>query len=178
MGTPARWFHLDLLGQRFGKLVVKALTKDRQNKKRMWLCICDCGKERLVITSHLRSGHTTSCGCIKTTECGNHLRKHGMADPNSIEYVAWKNMHQRCRDPNVIHWKSYGGRGIAVCERWDDFENFLADIGRRPGPGFSIDRIDNDGDYEPSNVRWATDSQQMKNRRPFKRKPKKSPAGR
>ena len=140
---------------------------------RRFNCVCDCGNKWEGQLQVLRNGRTKSCGCYhkeksKETQLINHF-KHG--DSNSFEYKIWKGMKQRCTNPNHKKWKDYGGRGIKVCDRWlVSYENFLMDMGRKPGPEYSIDRINNNGDYEPSNCRWATDSQQMKNRREWKEK--------
>jgi hypothetical protein len=121
--------------------------------------------------------NTTSCGCRALevrSKIGRANRKHGESKCGSAdnqpsrEYRAWTGIKERCRNPNNKDFAKYGGRGIKVCERWNKYENFLIDLGRCP-PGYSIDRIDNDGDYETSNCRWATLSEQNRNRRPLKR---------
>lgn len=133
-------------------------------KKRLWLCRCECGTERTVDKYGLARGHSKSCGCIKKEHSG---RKpvHGLI--RTPEYGAWTEMKRRCLDPSRPHYPHYGGRGITFCDRWNDFAAFYADMGQRPGKGYSLDRIDVNGNYEPSNCRWATASEQSKNRRPF-----------
>lgn len=150
----------NLHGQKFGHLTVLRKSNERKNRYIAWECSCDCGTTVVVRSGHLRDGTTRSCGCLR----GNPVhRKTG-----TVEYEAWKNMRRRCTEPTNKRWESYGGRGITVCDRWQSFENFYNDIGPRP-PGHTLDRTDNDGNYEPGNCTWATRSQQNKNRRPFKR---------
>lgn len=140
---------INIAGMRFGQLVATAFVSPR------WLCQCDCGRSSLVRSNSLRTGHTRSCGCGK----GDY--RHGRAR-DSI-YRIWVGILQRCNNPKRTEFRYYGGRGISVCERWLKFENFLLDVGERP-LNHSIDRIDNAGNYEPGNVRWATRKEQMKNK--------------
>src|SRR5208282_2915429 len=151
---------LQLSGQRFGRLLVLELGKERgRTGASYWLCQCDCGKETFVRGSDLKSGVTKSCGCLKK-EAWRHTVRHGLY--KSLTYSTWRSMRSRCSNPNDPSYKYYGARGIAVCERWNRFEDFLEDMGDRPlGPTFfSLDRIDNNGNYEPGNCRWATHLQQ------------------
>ena len=150
---------VDLAGQRFGRLVVLSLTKKRSGGNTVWKCLCDCGSKTLVSANHLQSGHTKSCGCFQKEIRIKHGRYH------YSEYKIWNTMIQRCENPKHVSYKYYGARGIKVCERWHKFENFYADMGPKP-EGKSIDRIDNEGNYEPDNCRWSTRSEQRQNTRP------------
>jgi hypothetical protein len=149
----------EMTGKKFGKLTV--LRNDGRNRHGFifWLCLCDCGREVSVDGYLLRIGKTKSCGCIHKSM----ITKHGHS--SEPEYYAWKGMIRRCTNPEDGGFKNYGGRGIKVCERWLCLENFLEDMGKKPFPFSSIDRINNDKGYEPNNCRWATLEQQALNKR-------------
>ena len=152
----------NLSGQRFGRLTALKPVGIKHHRA-LWLCHCDCGRNCITRSSSLISGNTQSCGCLKSTLASSIHFRHGRC--HSPEYNSWYGMLQRCENPNHSSYDHYGGRGIKVCTRWHKFENFYADMGRKPGPGYSIDRIDNDGDYEPDNCRWATVKEQNMNQR-------------
>lgn len=159
---------LDLVGKRFKRLVVLERHPERNNlDKVQWVCRCDCGNEVITYTGALTSHNTKSCGCwkLETSSANGKARKtHGLT--KTPEYKTWSAMKERCYKEDSCNYFNYGGRGIKVCDRWlESFENFLADMGFRPGPEFSLDREDNDGHYEPGNCRWATIETQSNNRR-------------
>lgn len=156
MGRPSLW----LAGEKYGRWTVRSLTRTHP---RAWLCQCDCGTEKVVAQASLRGGGSTSCGCYRDEKIREALCKEERRR-DQPEWRVWHNMVRRCTDPNLSHYKHYGGRGIRVCERWNNYANFIADMGHRPTPTHSLDRIDNDGDYEPSNCRWATPEEQVRNR--------------
>lgn len=156
----------NLVGRTFNQLTVLEHGGYRQfsnSRESTWKCRCACGAELTVPQRYLVTDGTKSCGCI----VGKHKRTHGASD--TPEFRTWSAMLSRCTSASSKSFKDYGGRGIKVCERWQSFENFLADMGSRPSPAHSIDRKDNDGDYEPNNCRWTTDVEQSNNRRSSRR---------
>ena len=147
------------MGSTFGRLTVKSRADNDKFERTQWNCICECGKEKVVALFRMTSGHTKSCGCIKGKANATHRMK-GTPTHNS-----WCAMKQRCNYPSSNEYAYYGGRGIKVCDRWNEkFENFLADMGERP-KGRTIERLDTNGHYEPGNCVWATMAQQQRNRR-------------
>jgi hypothetical protein len=153
----------DLTGQKFGRLTVVGFA-GVVKKRRSWECVCDCGGIIVTAASRLKNGYCKSCGCLKSEADSIRFAKHRKRF--SREYNTWTHMKQRCFNPKNAAYKDYGERGITVCKRWiDSFEDFLSDVGEAPGKEYMIDRIDNNGNYEPGNVRWALSSTQNSNKR-------------
>lgn len=159
----------DMSGQRFGRLVVLAVVNKVGSKARLH-CRCDCGKEKMVLPSNVRKGHTTSCGClsaelskVRAYELGKSMERHGMSRTQT--YNSWRMAKARCSKAVNKNYALYGGRGITMCDRWfNSFDLFLADMGEKP-VGFSIERLDNNKGYEPGNCVWATQETQCQNMR-------------
>ena len=163
-------------GQIFGKWTIVEETENRilpsKQKMRQFICICECNNQSIVSLPNLQSGKSKSCGCLQK-EIAKNLAIKKFTKHNNYKnklYQTWSDMKQRCLNKNNKHYKDYGGRGIKVCNRWlNSFENFLQDMGQKPN-GYSLDRINNNGNYEPSNCRWGTPIQQIHNRRITKKK--------
>ena len=150
-------YRCDLHGVRSGMLVAVEYVGGSK-----WLCQCDCGNQNTVVTSEIKKGTTKSCGCSSKKIRAESRKTHGMT--NHPLYAIWKNIHSRCYNKKDRAYPDYGGRGIRVCKRWHNIHNFIADMVIRPDRK-SLDRINNDGDYKPSNCQWATPTQQQRNTR-------------
>lgn len=160
------WIKENLVGKKFGKLT--AVKKARKVGSR-WMCRCECGTTKEIVAYRLLSGNDKSCGCVKRTVLGDATRTHGRANSRITGYAdrtygIWQAIRARCTNPSHNHWKDYGGRGIKVCKRWNSFEKFIQDMGDAP-TGLTIERLNVNGNYTPSNCVWATYAQQAKNKR-------------
>jgi hypothetical protein len=153
-------------GAKFNRLTVVGSSQLSSYGARRFMCRCECGNLVDVIGSRLRCGTVKSCGCMARDAVVRKSQTHGKSE--SLTYYSWQSMRARCLNSAHPNFPKYGGRGILVCTRWNRFEDFLADMGERP-IGTSLDRINNDGNYEPGNCRWATKKQQQNNRRVSKR---------
>ena len=167
---------IDLTGQKFGRLTaVEKCGKDSSGKNSLWLCTCDCGGTTRATTTHLRNGHTQSCGCLgheRLISCGKATQfkpVHGLRKTRI--YRIWCGMKSRCYDPNHPKYPLYGSRGIKVCEEWLHNAQAFYDwaVSHNYASDLTIDRINSDGDYEPDNCRWASIAEQNRNRK-FRRK--------
>ena len=159
---------LKLTGQKFGRLTVIARAgKDKHNRWQWW-CLCNCGEYIIVRGASLEEDNTKSCGCLRRKLCSNRSRTHGKR--YTPEYNIWNLMKQRCSNSNDFNYKHYGGRGITVCDRWNDFANFWDDMCPRPSPELTLERLNNDLGYSKDNCAWRTWQDQSRNRRIQKNK--------
>jgi hypothetical protein len=169
MTTPAKTLPQDLTGMVFGRLTVLAQHGLIKHIGTTWKCVCVCGNEKIVDRQSLKKGHVRSCGCLCRDHCkalAIKRRQGGIVDGKKTKaYGVWQALRDRCNNPNNPAYKNYGGRGITVCKEWNSFPQFLKDMGEPPSKR-SIDRIDNNKGYFAVNCRWATKSEQERNKRP------------
>ena len=151
-----------LIGSTFSRLLVTSQAPTR-SQMRMWNCVCDCGRTTVVPTEKLNSGHTQSCGCLHKERTSAARKTHGLAGTNI--YTRWSKLVSRCTNSHDDAFAEYGGRGIAVCERWRGFAEFFEDMGMPPFKGATIERLNNDKGYSKDNCIWATQTVQANNKR-------------
>lgn len=158
----------EMIGLRFGRLVVLRQNGKMYGDQYAWLCQCDCGEKTTVCGHSLRAKRSTSCGCLSREVASARSLKHGATVGGvwALEYRSYQKMKERCLNSNHKHYSNYGGRGVIICQRWlDGFDNFLSDMGSKPTPSHTLDRINTYGNYEPENCRWATRKEQNQNSR-------------
>jgi len=161
--TPTHPRFKNIAGEKYNHLTAISYSHINKQRQAMWICLCDCGNKSVVESYALRKGRTKSCGCVAKENPGN--LRHGMR--GHPLYCTWMGMKDRCSNPKNKKYKYYGDRGISVCKNWEiSIDSFISDMGEKPTTKHSIDRINNDGNYEPGNCRWATSSQQNSNKRP------------
>jgi len=167
----------DVTGQHFGRLTAVRLSHQNAHGSAYWLCTCCCGKSKTIQVNSLITGNTRSCGCLRSEQLKSRRLPGSYWSRSKVRggprrqrrhplRSTWNNMIRRCRNPKDKSYLYYGGRGIRVCQRWQKFRNFLEDMGPKPSPFHMLDRVNNDGNYEPGNVRWATPAESNRNRRP------------
>jgi hypothetical protein len=156
----------DMSGKTFGRLTVLDRLENDRHGSAVWNCRCTCGTVKACLGYRLRSGKVLSCGCYQREVASQAIHGHTRVGLTTSEYNSWAMMKNRCYNKKAPNYKHYGGRGIAVCKRWrDSFVAFIQDMGLKPGIGYSIERINNDGNYTPKNCKWATQKEQIDNRR-------------